>query len=263
MKEGSRFLRYVIPGLIMLVELAIYLYLSDKDFLISKIENHINGLEVPLTIFLASGGIGFLLGVIYHFLFWWTGLRRWNLDHRGVIDNCYARGWLKVRMRADGSDVDPSEIKQRGAWRVVTSFWHVRIESSPRIKTANVFTDDMGDIVHGLGTSLVGSFFALVTWVFVRFFIVRIHYSSQYRLLDWLWLIIPVSMIIIHFLNYREMVSNFQGIIDSIFANEVKIESTSVPVVIELDKNDLKKQQQQKKKKERTDNQGAQPTKNK
>ncbi len=67
MNETRRFLRYVIPGLVFLLEAGLLLCLSDKSWIwLNSHEKLITNEKLigsAITIFVASGGIGYILAI--------------------------------------------------------------------------------------------------------------------------------------------------------------------------------------------------------
>jgi hypothetical protein len=215
MEEARRFLRYVIPGLVFLIEITLYLSLSVNGGFLKSLRDLGKDLGFALLLFLASGGLGFLLGVVYHSLYWTTGFCKLVVTHLPLVKDCIERGWLKLQKREDGSELDVNVLTQSGAWRIVTAFWHERKESSQRIKAANSRTDSLTDIMHGLGTTFIGSILAIFAWIFVhRKLLGQFPYIEYY--------IIPLSVSYIHFINWRRVIEHFQSVVAIIVCDELQ-----------------------------------------
>lgn len=242
MDEARRFLRYVIPGLVLIIEVSLYswvsidLFFADKKFF-EELKNLFlkNNIAAPISAFLASGGAGFLLGVIYYTAYW-PILKRFSLgvDHTELINDAINRGWLKLRKREkDDTFVNADKLNIFGAWRIVTSLWHERKESSEKIKAANPRIDSLTDIMHGSGTMFIGSIIAIPLWV-----------SIHYRFLgEWpcgYYIAIPIIMSVIHLINFRFVSKNFQSIVDIIMADILE-EEKKTPIIINVAKIDLKR----------------------
>lgn len=229
MEEARRFLRYVIPGLLFFIEVSIYLFFSAHAKFISLFRNFGKDLAFPVTIFLASGGVGFLLGVFYHSFYWTKGFRALAVNHMPLIQDCIERGWLKLTHRGDGSELEISKLTQSGAWRVVTAYWHERRECSERIKAANARTDSLTDIMHGLGATLVGSLFSIPVWIYIHKKLMGSYPALFYYLL-------PLTFLFFNFVNYRRVVKDFQSVVDIIMSDDIKKEydENKTPVVMNL-----------------------------
>ena len=86
MDETRRFLRYVIPGLVFLMELAVFLWLPEQGltWVLDKLPKPSGSTESVITAGIAalvtSGGIGYLLALIYHLI-----LAPFTVDFRDVL----------------------------------------------------------------------------------------------------------------------------------------------------------------------------------
>lgn len=234
MEEARRFLRYVIPGLVFIIEVSFYLFISDNKKFVDLIKEYGKDIALPISVFLASGGIGFLLGVIYFAIYKLKIVRPFVVNHLPLIKDAEKRGWLKLQMRTDGGQVDVNDVTELGAWRIITSLWHVRKESSKKIKAANSMTDRLGDIMHGLGASFIGSIIAIL--IFILFILNYQKFSC------WYFYFVPFLMSFFHFLNYRYSVRDFQSLVDIIMADVLQEECSKnkKPIIINVVPRDLK-----------------------
>ena len=219
MDETRRFLRYITPGLTFLIEIIFLLFIAQPLIMIGKTKalGNIADLSIPFTVLIASGGIGYIFSLIHHFLFWqlyawreWTSL---IYDHRDMLKALEEKGHLKF---IDQREIEKKaqDITLENAWRVVCSVWHERKEDSMRIKGADDRTTSLSDIMHGAGTSFVGSVFAVIAWLSIQLMLFEARP---------LWWVIPISLFIVfvHWKNYKTTVRQCQGVIEIIFADEL------------------------------------------
>lgn len=243
MEEARRFFRYVVPGLVLIMELFLYLWVSIDLFPTANeygfykfIKELLSGgsVAIPLTIFLSSGGIGFLLGSIYHTVSWTIGIRPLVVDHTQLIKDAIKRGWLELENRNDGNSFNGNNLSRSGSWFIVTSFWHERKGSSERIKAANARIDSLTDIMHGLGTVFIGSIVAFIFWIFV-------YYKFLGKWPCIYYYAIPITMSGVHLRNYCLVVNHFQIVFDIIMANELRAEylRDEAPIVLNVASKDL------------------------
>lgn len=229
MEEARRFLRYVIPGLLFFIEISLYLFFSAHAQFSSFLREYGKDLAFPVTVFLASGGVGFLFGVIYH-SFYWTEINRFfGVNHMPLMQDCVERGWLKLVLRKDGTNLNISKLTRSGAWRVVTAYWHERRECSKKIKAANARTDSLTDIMHGLGTTFFGSLCAIPLWIYIHKMLVCSYPS-------WFYYFIPLGLLFLNGVNYCRVVRDFQSIVDIIMSDDIKseYEKNKTAVVVNL-----------------------------
>jgi hypothetical protein len=226
MEEARRFFRYVIPGLLFFIEISLYLFFSACTQFSQFLREYGKDLSFPVTVFLASGGVGFLFGVIYS-----IGFREFGgVNYKPLIQDCVERGWLKLVLRKDGTNLSSSEVTQSVAWRIVTSYWHERRESSEKIKAANARTDSLTDIMHGLGATIVGSICAFGFWIYI-------HTVLAGSCPSWYCFIIPLVLSCLLGLNYYRVVKDCQSVVSIIMSDDIKSESekNKAPVVVNLD----------------------------
>lgn len=126
MNDIRRFFRYVVPGLIFTLQIVIYLSISLCPSQFSQTIGRLNNVGSALSIFLLSGGLGFLLSTIYHTLYWTqkcAWMDRLRVDHRPLINSAIKAGSLCL---CDHDGKEMSKIKnQKAAWRIATAFWNV------------------------------------------------------------------------------------------------------------------------------------------
>ncbi len=209
MEETRRFLRFVLPGLIFILELFIFFYFSYSDKTINVIKESlkIGGIGVVIIAFLASGAIGYLLSFIYHTLF------KANIDHRKMVNNARKANLVELCDQDNNLDKlsEDKDIRYKGAWRIVTSLWHERKEQCKSIKAANQRIDSLSDIMHGSGTSMFGSLLASILWL--------VYTTKSSTDPTWPMFIAPILLPIFHFVSYRFTRKDCQGVIEAILMN--------------------------------------------
>lgn len=263
MEDYKRFFRYIIPGLVFIIEVSVYLLLSAFDkfscLLKNNLDNLKDGIGIAVTAFLLSGGIGYLLGVFYHTLFHIARDKKdWDrkkilkfvrhlllavlkiADHLTLIkDAAEKKKWLKLENRKNGVVIPVDRLTQAGAWRIATVFLNTRWVSSKRIKSAKQRLESYGDIMHGAGATFIGSVIAFIVWAYLQYKLFG-KYPSW-----WFW-IFSLFIIIAHMLNYRHIVQDYQGVSNIIIANELQEEwrknrkkNRKKPVIIHIAEDDL------------------------
>jgi hypothetical protein len=273
LEEAKRFLRYGIPGLIMMIEFLGYLLISG-DICFSKLIEWVKGNNVGIAVsaFLASGGLGFLLGVIYYTFVWQEEEPRWILngpwrktpvpwlwrkaawlgkklgiklgaDFHRVLEKAVSKTWLKLLCYPNGKEVQATKLTKRGVWRILTSYLAMRMETSLRIKGAFPRMERFANLVHGLGTTYLGSFVALVSFLCVN---IR-PCEGQFSLRGLVSFGIGFFILIIHQCNYRGVIEDYENVVDAILRNEFECEYynksfSGSPIKLYVFQNDLKKE---------------------
>jgi len=219
MQEAQRFLRYVVPGLILFIELIIYLLLSG-DVCLSQLIKFGDNISLAISAFLASGAIGFLLGIIYNNIIWWKPFVKYAIDHRPLLNEGKLKGWLKLQSGLADDEVDVNKLSVRRAWHIAISYWYTRIETSNSIKGSVPRVERLSDIVNGLGTQCISSSFALISW-------------GIYNLRDWpsriCWsdlisLALGILLVILHFTNFKNVAKDLGTIFGTVLLNELKLQ---------------------------------------
>lgn len=245
MEDYKKFFRYVMPGLVFIIEVSVYLLLSAFAEFIYLIKDNLgnlkDGIGIAVTAFLLSGGIGYLLGVFYHTLFHMVRNTKkfWGcfiVDHLALIrDAVDRRKWLKFERRE--SDKDPfavDKLTQSGAWRIVTVFLNTRWVSSKRIKSAKQRLESYGDIMHGAGTMFISSFIAIPVWLLI-------HYKLSDNCPIWI-LLFSILIFLIHLANYVNVVKDYQCVSNIIIANELQNEwcnNDKEPIIMYISEDEL------------------------
>ena len=268
MQEAQRFLRYVVPGLIFFIEILIYLLLSG-DICFSQLIEQVNPIGIAISGFLASGGLGFLLGVIYYTVVWQEEEPRWIItwprsrirkipipwlwkkaarlgkklgvklgaDLRPVLQE--AKGWLNLSCCNNG--VETTDLSKRGAWRVVISYLNMRMKTSKRIEGAIRRIDGLSNLMNGLGTTFLASFAALV--LFVIYHLIRCIPLDRYDIVS---VVVGLIILLIHYWNYKGVIRDYESVCASVLKNEFECEfyNKSIlgsPIKLYVFQNDLKK----------------------
>lgn len=219
MEEYRRFFRYVLPGLIFAIELSIFVFLSDIEELQRTINfilyhnkiSEIIGIGTSIVAFLATGGLGYIFGSIYHVSFHIIrnkGTRYVGVDHRSAVVNAASNNWIALKkIENDDYDVDSKQITPSGAWRIITSYWNERVETSQIIKSAEPRSKSLADILHGTGTSFIAASVAIFTWIFIL-----LYYHSLPNIIS---IAVVVITLLIHAFNYAFVVKDYQGVINT------------------------------------------------
>ncbi|HKZ56626.1 MAG TPA: hypothetical protein VJ024_02880 [Thermodesulfovibrionales bacterium] len=172
MNEVRQFLRYVIPGLGFFIEIFLYLFISAPEQFICTVKDNISQTAIigsALTLFVGSGGVGYLFSIIHHVLFHqnWRTLYPTAVDRRNLINQVRGNGRLSLQVNFNPTP-DPG-LNHHEAWSIFTAVWHERIKTSSLIESINPHNETLSDIMHGSGTSFIGSFLAIPFFVFLSF----------------------------------------------------------------------------------------------
>jgi hypothetical protein len=158
MDDARRFLRYVTPGLVFLIEALVLLWVLSPD----RARGYLAGLKgdtgvgLVLAALLGSGGLGFVFSVAHHRLHW-LGTRG-VINHTDFVKRLQASDILRLVDARTGNDlVTTVRMGRFEAWTIVTGLWNERVEASQRIKGAEPRAASLVDLMHSMGTGRVAS----------------------------------------------------------------------------------------------------------
>ena len=168
MDEVRRFLRYTLPGLSALIQLLIGLSITDSGIVckILSAKDLTQSLGIILTIFIGSGGLGYLFANIYFSLY-----RSWPFSRLIAIDHLTLLKDLRkeiIEIVDLSGKAYANDLSKREAWTIITQYWHSKIEENTKIKGINIITDRLTDVTHGLGATFIGSLSALASWIAIH-----------------------------------------------------------------------------------------------
>jgi hypothetical protein len=234
LEEARRFLRYIVPGLTLIIEFLGYLLISG-DICFRQLVGHVNTVGAALSVFLASGGLGFLLGVIYYTVAWWNQPKIWKIKLgaylRPILEDAESKSWLQP-------EVETTKLSKRGAWRVIISYLNMNIETSKPIKGALQTMNNLADLMNGLGTTCVASLAALVS--FLTYNVIH-NWRGEFSLRAFAPLVIGSIMLIFHYRNYKGVIEDYENVVHQILLKEFQCEyEKNGPIELHFFQNDLR-----------------------
>lgn len=214
----KKFIRYVVPGLVVMVEfmgsLGVILFFTDIGLLklyLFRMVTYGNGIGTPLSIFLLSGGLGAFLATAYHYLIYSYCLDRFNVDYSKLLKYCEDEKLIKLSTW-DGKQVASERLNRIGQWRVLTAFWHSNLKNSEFFAKAERRAETLHDIAHGQGTQLVGAFIVALMLVAFDWYYPNVSFG--------LWYIIPLSILFLHFIAFRKVILSIQTVLSNFYIKE-------------------------------------------
>ena len=236
MDDAQRFLRYVVPGLTLMVEFLGYLLISG-NISFSQLIKWVNTVGIAVSAFLASGGLGFLLGAIYYPVVWLEWLPTANLGP--IVEEAESSGWLKLYSPA-GREVKATNLTKRGAWRVVTSYMNMKTETSKQIKGAVGGINRLSNILNALGTTCLASLAALISFVIYDLYS---NWGGEFSFAGCGAIVIALIMFIFHCWNCWGVMKDYENVTRSTLLTEFEKEycKNLKGVKLHVFKNDLKR----------------------
>src|SRR5689334_7623143 len=95
MDEARRFLRYVVPTLVFVVELALIMFVAHPECLKRASEwLRPSGAGFAALLVLLAGGLGYVFSLIHHTLFWFFGW--YGIDYSAFLQDAVKLDWLRL-----------------------------------------------------------------------------------------------------------------------------------------------------------------------
>jgi hypothetical protein len=235
MDETRRFLRYVVPALAFLTEVALLLLLTQKGCLIGSVSARLRtgGAGFAALILVMAGGLGYLFSLLHHTLFWYYG--KYGVDYTDLVKTALAHGWLRLvtyRKRNEVTVEEPVEsecVTCIVAWDVVTFLWYrpgrAGDEKDPELGEVFVHrTDTISDLMHGLGTSVIAACFILPTWAALYFWLCHEPLPPSLLVISWyvlLMVVLWVLFILLHLSNYIRVRNHLVRLVSNALATQL------------------------------------------
>lgn len=171
MPEIRRFIRYTLPGIAISLQMFIALSVSDYDKVSASLKESglYESIAFVFTALLASGGVGYLLSILFFAILWWSPIARlFAPDHRAFLITLSESDKIEIKKPDKEEPVIPTELKQRNAWLITTRYWHSILEVEKCLIGINPTIDRLTDIAHGLGATILGTAIIIPIWAVLR-----------------------------------------------------------------------------------------------
>ncbi len=221
MDEAKRLIRYLYPGLVFIVEILLFLFISAPERLITfpssnyfiSIKDNIGVLGGATLLVLT--GLGYFFGILYHAMF---KLFRPSNSLPFLID-AVKNKWIVLYHRDSKekfTDNCMNKLKAKDAWCILGAYYHARIYSD-KFKKAHERIGSLNDTMHSLGTTFVGSFFSIGVWI-------QLHRLIG-EPLKWYDFIVPIIVLMVMVCNYRSTAKEANHFADNITSEFMEFES--------------------------------------
>ena len=227
MDEAKRFIRYIIPAAVMVVELILFLGISfglsgNEEawrWLIGKIKIFAN-LNIGGSAFLGFllVGTGAVLSLLYHAL---LANRSWGMSHQQLLIDSVEAGYLKFLGYFSGQEINPRQITCLGSWRIVNAYWHGNTRNPQVFKELEKRVDSLCHFAHGLGASFMGSVIVFFAWEY--FYIIYVTKITKIYTNDfWGWFGFFYFFVIIHCVSWAGVLDSARSLIEQGFVDELR-----------------------------------------
>ena len=123
MDETRRFLRYVVPALVFVTELALLLLVTQQGWLIDKVFTELrnSGAGFAALLLAVAGGWG---TCCFHPCISLFSTRKYGIDYREFVRAALDHGWLRLVTYGQKKDVARERVTRIMAWDVVALLWY-------------------------------------------------------------------------------------------------------------------------------------------
>ncbi len=220
MPETRRFLRYVIPGLLSVLEALLFALLAWPDLSPGKLLNVMKDLGAggALSAFLLTGALGYALSAIHHTVSWLPGIKHFYAgDYRPFFREALKKNLVMLVKKEESTKPDANkavELSIEEASQGMAALWNESRECSQLVKAANARVESLTDLTHGAGAAIFGSALAYIIFAYV---------ACRRSDADW-WLptIAFVALMFLHFKNYFKLREHATRVLEIVFWQELK-----------------------------------------
>lgn len=231
MDDARRFLRFVLPGLGSVVQFLFFLWVLRPSqlahFLMDTQFTEKSGLGLAVAVFVASGGLGFILSTLYHFIYWLPLFDRFAINHRQVLieaDKAHILTLVNPKKANPHEEepLDTNKLSRADAWRISTALWFGRIGESKRLEGALARTDTLTSILHSLGTLIFGTIVSTLGGLAVAAYLVLREPSPVTYLRIIAFFLVWIFLLVAQCCSFQNAVRHTQRVIDMILFEDLR-----------------------------------------
>jgi hypothetical protein len=227
MPEARRFLRYVIPGLLAVLEALVFAALAWPAEAPQRILDATKDLEAggALMAFLVTGVLGYAFSAVHHTVSWLPGIRCFYAgDYRPFFRRALDAK-LVTTDPAVSNRKSKTELSVEEASQAMAALWNESRECSPQVKAANDRVDSLTDLMHSAGAASVGSVVAFVCFVGVA-----CEFSGGVNW--WRPTIAFAVLFLLHVRNYFKLREHATRVVEVVFWQELKRRQTPPTILL-------------------------------
>lgn len=150
MDETRRFLRYVLPGLVIFLQAILIIFLNSN---LKMLTDYVD-LGTVFVGFLTSGLIGFLFSNLYYIIYW-----KFYLESKKYSKLDYLK-LFNSNEELLKDHINNKPIKQKDAWPILNVFFNLNF--GDKLQYFERKTDSISNILAAIGTSFVIMFCGLI-----------------------------------------------------------------------------------------------------
>ncbi|MBM9498636.1 hypothetical protein JWG44_00005 [Leptospira sp. 201903071] len=195
MTEFNKIIRYLFP---------VFIYFGYTFLFISLLllphyifYETLSEINLNTTFILAfSGGIGYVISLIHHYLFWNCHIYP-KTRYTKYIASLHNRNLLEL---TSNNKRLIRKLDERDYWRILNIIWHRLREEDKALEKVNSRNDSLTDLMHGNGSSLVSLILSIIT---SAFFIIYLLCNNEIDKVSCFFVIVSFLVFGVAFLLHR------------------------------------------------------------
>ena len=210
MSEARRFLRYLLPGLAVLLECLLLGVVLNPPCIWSALcalgKTGVSAASLSVIGLGVVVGSGYLFSLLHHWTMWIAPI--YPCDHRQFLQEAVDAQLVAFERRGeepqDLGTVQVNRMCKQQAWRVLCALWYENLDRR-RLKNVNERQGTLGDLAHGAGAITAGSAIsgALILWAYCEKAFVAVSVFRGLACVA-LW----VAFTVISYLNTRALIQH-------------------------------------------------------
>lgn len=223
MDEARRFLRYVMPGYVYIVETGLLLLIVFPCWTVQGIETlaENDSVGTALGSILVAGVVGYIFATVHHWCHWHLCIDKEILKHTPLIERLIGTQILKEPKIDETGALE----KEKKALEISWAYWYQLRGQAISFDGVRKI-DSLGDQAHALGTTRIASFFAVVTTLVFCFAIGTYHIDGESVIRFVGMLLLGVILILLFHRGYERVGKLGQAIYDRTFEDAIRMQGS-------------------------------------
>lgn len=228
MDDARRFLRFVVPGFVYALQTAAFTWVLFPAWTVERLSSFREGVGfgAAITAVFASGAVGYVLGVLHHFM---HNRLQWRaaIDHSGILTRLISNDKLRlVEIGAEARPAQTSAVLTRDeALRVVTSLWYQRLKACELVQGAEPKLSALQDVAHASGTARIATVAAVLSTLVIAREISHVEIAAEPVVRLFVMLAISALSIGLFWETYYRVGNLAQRVIDEVLADALAREA--------------------------------------
>jgi len=174
MDDFKKYIRYLIPSFVVLIELGIFfaiLFFNQIDAEIIRKTLHLSAGSAILLI-VTSGGSGFIFNILNHHAIWMLPTCYPGINYQSFISHLQENKFVKILSRGETSHTVQQLENQ---WWFINLLWHRLKTEDEQLRAADARNNSLVDVAHSLGSILTGTILIIPFTIMVLYKLIKME----------------------------------------------------------------------------------------